>query len=256
MASFTFHHPANKIANVLVYLTLLSGNIYSTFGVDHGQESKYLSYITPAPWTFLIWTVIHFLLGGMIVYQFFNDKLYDAVSWHFVWISIINSIWLALWTSDHTIFALIAMFFVVGGVSNVYYGLKKTHAADTLCETLFLHLPFSLYHAWSFVLFLVNAFAVVSPVKENGPTTFQSVLAVLGLALIVGIVIGYIEYGKVGSLAMGWYLFGVFAKQQNPIIHWTSLGFGVFVVLYTLKPFIAKAIGRGQTGGESAPLLG
>jgi len=92
------HHPFAKIANVIVYLTLLSGTLYSTFA--GGASPDHESYISPAAFTFYIWTVIHFLLGGMIVYQWFTDKVYDAVRWHFVTASIFNAIWLALWVSS------------------------------------------------------------------------------------------------------------------------------------------------------------
>jgi len=58
-----------------------------------------------------------------------------------------------------------------------------------------------------------------------------------------------------GSLVLAWYLFGVFAQQETPAIHWSALGLGVVVVLYTLKPFVARLVGR-RSSGESAPLLG
>ncbi|KAF9998581.1 hypothetical protein BGZ80_006747, partial [Entomortierella chlamydospora] len=96
-----FHHWPSKIANIIVYVTLLSGNLYSTFGgdkeTDSPYDSKYKSYITPASFTFLIWTLIHFLLGGMVIFQWFTPKVHEAVGWHFVSASIFNAIWLALW---------------------------------------------------------------------------------------------------------------------------------------------------------------
>ncbi|KAF9364798.1 hypothetical protein BGX34_000345 [Mortierella sp. NVP85] len=259
--AISFHHAPSKIANIIVYLTLVSGNLYSTFGGGENQDSpynsKHRSYITPAYWTFYLWTLTYFLLGGMVIYQWFNDKVHEAVGWHFVLVSIINAIWLALWTSGHTILAFIALIFATGAVSFIYYRLKETHAADTTGEVLFLHLPFSLYHAWIFVLLVVNGFAVVSPIKEDGPSTFQIVLAIAGLAFVASTVIGYVEYKKgdvAGSLVLAWYLFGVFAQQETPAIHWSALVLGVLVALYTLKPFAARLVGRRS--GEAAPLLG
>ncbi|KAF9386128.1 hypothetical protein BGX21_000878, partial [Mortierella sp. AD011] len=92
-----FHHWPSKIANIIVYVTLLSGNLYSTFGgdkeTDSPYDSKYKSYITPASFTFLIWTLIHFLLGGMVIFQWFTTKVHEAVGWHFVSASIFNAFW-------------------------------------------------------------------------------------------------------------------------------------------------------------------
>ncbi len=57
-----------------------------------------------------------------------------------------------------------------------------------------------------------------------------------------------------GALVLAWYLFGVFAQQENPAIHWTSLGLGIAVATYTMKPFVFRLAGRHT--GETAPLLG
>ncbi|KAG0364697.1 hypothetical protein BGZ54_007254, partial [Gamsiella multidivaricata] len=96
-----FEHWPSKVANILVYVTLLSGNLYSTFGgdkdTDSPYDSKHESYITPASFTFYIWTLIHTLLGGMVIFQWFTDKVHQAAGWHFVTASIFNAIWLALW---------------------------------------------------------------------------------------------------------------------------------------------------------------
>ncbi|KAG0233094.1 hypothetical protein B0O80DRAFT_65612 [Mortierella sp. GBAus27b] len=260
--AISFHHAPSKVANIIVYLTLVSGNLYSTFGGNKDQDSPYdsehhRSYLTPAYWTFYVWTLIHLLLGGMVIYQWFNDKVHEAVGWHFVIVSVINSIWLALWSTGHTILAAITLLFASGAVSYIYYRLKESHAADSTGEVLFLHLPFSLYHPWIFVLLVVNIFAVVSPTRDGGPSIFQTVLAIVGLAFIASIVIGYIEYKKgdvAGALVLAWYLFGVFAEQPAPAIHWSALGFGIAVAGYTLKPYIARLAGRESS--ESAPLLG
>ncbi|KAG0049235.1 hypothetical protein BGZ83_005934 [Gryganskiella cystojenkinii] len=258
-----FDHWPSKVANIIVYVTLLSGNIYSTFGGDRDQDSpydsKHKSFITPAAYTFYIWTLIHFLLGGMIVYQWFTDKVHQACGWHFVMATVFNAIWLALWTSGHTILALFALFLATGAVSFVYYRLKADQPADSLPEVIFLHLPFSLYHAWIFVLLIINVFAILSPIRseDGSATTFQAILAIAGLAFIASTVIGYIEYKQgdvAGALVLAWYLFGVFSQQQDDAIHWTSLGLGIAVAAYTLKPFVFRLVGR-QTG-ETAPLLG
>ncbi|KAK3807594.1 MAG: hypothetical protein J3Q66DRAFT_444709 [Benniella sp.] len=251
------HHPFAKIANVIVYLTLLSGTLYSTFA--GGASPDHESYISPAPFTFYIWTIIHFLLGGMIVYQWFTDKVYDAVRWHFVTASIFNAIWLALWTSGHTIWSMLPLFLATGAVSHIYYGLKQLDSAenDSLLSVIFLHLPFSLYHAWIFVLMIVNIVTVAAPIREEGPSFWAIVVVIVGLVFIASTVIGYIEYKQgdvAGAFVLAWFLFGVYEHQTEPAIHWTALGLGIVVAVYTLKPFVFRLIGRQSA--ETAPLLG
>ncbi|KAF9152204.1 hypothetical protein BGX21_005129, partial [Mortierella sp. AD011] len=161
-------------------------------------------------------------------------------------------------TTDHAFFALFALFLATGAVSLIYYKLKDQDQENvTLLERIVLHVPFSLYHAWIFALLIVNVFAVVSPIHEDGPSVFQIVLSIAGLCFIASTVIGYIEYKQgdvAGALVLSWYLFGVFAYQDQPTIHWTSLGLCIAVTAYTLKPLVLRLFGR-QTG-ETAPLLG
>ncbi|KAF9542066.1 hypothetical protein EC957_002359 [Mortierella hygrophila] len=262
----SFHHWPSKVSNVLVYVTLLSGNLYSTFGGDRNQDSpydsKHKSYITPAQFTFYLWSLIHFLFGGLVIYQWFNDKVHRTVGWHFVIVSIFNAIWLALWSSGHTFLAFVTLIFTTGAVSYIYATLREDRSDDSWFDTLFLDLPFSLYHSWIVVLMVINAFAVFSPINDDpegpqGPSTFQTILAIVGLGFVASTVVGYIEYKKgdvAGALVLAWYLFGVFAHQDEPAIHWTALGLGITVFVYTLKPVVLRLVGRQS--GESAPLLG
>ncbi|KAG9069928.1 hypothetical protein KI688_009253 [Linnemannia hyalina] len=264
--AISFHHWPSKVSNVLVYVTLLSGNLYSTFGGDRNQDSPYdsrhKSYITPAQFTFYLWSLVHFLFGGLVIYQWFNDKVHRTVGWHFVIVSIFNAIWLALWSSGHTFLAFVTLIFTTGAVSYIYARLREDRSDDSWLDTLFLDLPFSLYHSWIVVLLVINAFAVFSPINDDpegpqGPSTFQTILAIAGLGFVASTVVGYIEYKKgdvAGALVLAWYLFGVFAHQDEPAIHWTALGLGITVVIYTLKPVVLGLVGRQS--GESAPLLG
>ncbi|KAF9578044.1 hypothetical protein BGW38_006383 [Lunasporangiospora selenospora] len=265
-----FRHWPVKVANMIVYLTLLSGSLYSAFGTDHdhGKDSPYdsehQSYITPAPFTFFVWTAIYVLLGGMVIYQWFSEMVYEVTSWYFIAASVFNGVWLALWTSGHTALALAALFLVMGAVTMIYKRLRFDDGGisteeDSKLDIIFLHLPFSLYHAWIFVLFVINAFAVLAPIRSDGepPSTLQVVLSILGLIFVAMSAIGYIEsrQGDVaGALVLAWYLFGAFAQQQVPAIHWTALGLGIGVAGYTLKPFVVRVLGGHS--GEAAPLLG
>jgi hypothetical protein len=94
------------------------------------------------------------------------------------------------------------LIFTTGAVSYIYYKLRQDLSADNWFDTLFLDLPFSLYHSWIVVLLVINAFAVFSPIKDDGPSTFQTILAIAGLGFVASTVVGYIEYkkGDVGML--------------------------------------------------------
>jgi len=259
-------HPlAIKISNVLVYFFLLSANVYSVYGPESG--SPYVdakeTYITPASFVFLVWGIIHFLLAGFVIYQFFSqatETVVDGISWHFVFISIWNTIWLALTQKGHPILAWIAILCTVSQVSYVYYNIRRKYPAIHIADNVFIHAPFSLYHAWIFVISVISTFVAFTPeVSDDGPSVLVTIAVVIGLLVMafVGTIV-YVEFGQgdvAGALVIAWALYGIFIEQDSPVISWTALVLSITTLLYSVKPFVAKyAFGRG--GEERAPLLG
>jgi len=95
-----------KIVNIIVYLVFLGSNVYTVAAPQgiyyHGKET----YITPAPWAFLIWSLIHILLLGTIIYQFFPQGkrvIIDGISWRFPLLAVLNAIYANLWATQHYI---------------------------------------------------------------------------------------------------------------------------------------------------------
>jgi len=254
-----------KLSNVLAYFFLLTANVYSTFGPQK-DDSPYLdshdTYITPAPFVFAIWGVIHFLLGGLIIYQFFSaasETVVDGIHWHFVSISAFSALWLYLWQSSHPILALITILVVSSQVSYVYYLLKNRFPAQGINDILWIHAPFSLYHSWITVITVISFFAAFTPEKteDSHPTILVKVLVFIGLLVLEVIAVGYIEKFKgdiAGAIVIAWSLYGVFVAQDDPFIHWSALFFAIVTTIHIFKPFFMKYIRGSQA--EHAPLLG
>lgn len=100
------------------------------------------------------------LLLGYIIFQFF-DSSKDAVNtigYRFVLLGVLNSIYLHVVATGHHIVGFIFALLVAGAVSSVYYSLATSPAHDLL-NALFVHLPFSLWHAWSIVTVFISGFA-------------------------------------------------------------------------------------------------
>jgi len=259
-----------KIANVLAYIFLLGANVYSVAGPDT-DDSPYAgdhpTFITPDIYAFGIWGIIHFLFLGFVVYQFFSaahETVIEGIHWHFVSITLLNSLWLALWQTDHLILSWIVILFVASQVSYVYFTVRNKYPAQGFNDTLWIHGPFSLYHAWVLVIVVINTFAAFtqSAEEEDGevpdPTLLTQILVALGLLFLQSTAIGYIDhYGKgdlAGSLVIAWTLFGISCNQQDLFIHWTALVLGVITTIYSVKPLVKRyLLGRND---ESAPLLG
>jgi hypothetical protein len=258
-------HLVLKVSNVIVYLWFLSATVYNVVGPDPSDEiaQKHLTYITPAVWVNYAWTAVHTLLGGFIIYQWFepaHEGTVHGVGWHFVISTILNSIWFSLWDHGHLVISFIAILFTASSVSFVFYNLEKNHPATNWWDRIFIHAPFSIWHGFIVLIATENLFAVFTSVQDGGPDTLHIVLAEVALLFLASTAIGYVEYKNkkgdvVGALAISYGLFAIFAEQQSTIIHWSALGFGILTVIYPTRPYVFRLLGRSNDPA-AAPLLG
>ncbi|KIK68908.1 hypothetical protein GYMLUDRAFT_152684 [Collybiopsis luxurians FD-317 M1] len=260
-----------KIINVIVYVVFLGSNIYTIAAPSniylHGKET----YITPAPWAFLVWTVIHLLLLGTIIYQFFpNGKrvIIDGISWRFPLLGVLNAIYVNLWAHHSYIAAFIFALFVSSAVTHIYYVVKKHHSSESVADELFVHLPFSLYHGWTTVLVILTVFEAfgVDALKERAGI-WTKVLVFLALFFLEATAATYAfstpEGDLPASLAICWSLFAIFAHQRHPaFIHWSALAFAILSLVWVLKGVYGLFVRSRGHGGilledpERAPLVG
>ncbi|CAG8702885.1 14515_t:CDS:2, partial [Cetraspora pellucida] len=233
-----------KVLNVLSYIFFLTANIYSVFEGD-GSQSPYhgshKTYISPAPFVFGVWGLIHFLLGGFVIYQFFpaaNDVVVDGIHWHFIGISLLNGLWLASWEANYLIISFIAILLTSGQISYVYAMLKRQQFAPAnLVDKLLIHVPFSLYHAWIAVILVLSVFAIITPEKtDDEPIVLVKIVVVIALLILKGLSATYIEAGNdiAGASVIAWTLVGIFVEQEDPVIHWSALILVIFSTIHII----------------------
>jgi hypothetical protein len=249
-----------KVINVLSFVFLLGLNTYSGFFEKSPYHENHLTYITPAVFVYYIWVLIHFLLLGFVVYQFFpaaHEVVVDGIHWHFLSLSVFNAIWVWLYSTDHTILALIPLLLVSGQVSYVYFTIKNRYPAATFGETVWIHAPFSLYHGWIFVLTIIGVFVAFSPEKtDEPPSVLTKIFVVIGLFFLELTATSYIEKFEgdiAGAIVIAWSLYGIAVAQEDAVIHWAAIIFGVFTTIHILKPIFKKYVLK--TREEQAPLI-
>lgn len=250
-----------KIVNVLAFVFLLGLNTYSGFFDNSSPyHDNHATYITPAAFVYYIWVLIHFLLLGFVIYQFFptaNEVVVDGIHWHFLSLGLFNGLWVWLYSTDHTILALIPILLVSGQVSYVYFTLKNRYPAATFGETVWIHAPFSLYHGWIFVLTIIGVFVAFSPEKtDDPPSVLTRIFVVIGLLFLEITAASYIEKFEgdiAGAIVIAWSLYGIAAEQQDPVIHWAAIIFAVLTTIHIIKPFFKKYVLK--TREEQTPLV-
>ncbi|CAE6500713.1 unnamed protein product [Rhizoctonia solani] len=259
---------ARIIANIVVYFAFLGSNIYTVAGPEGVYRSGKETYFTPAPYAFGIWSLIHLLLLGYIVYQFTDNgkkTIIDGIGWRFPLLAVVNTVYVNVWTKGHYIIAFIFALFVSSTVSHIYYVVKKHHSSESLNDELWIHLPFSLYHGWTTVLVVVTAFEAFGVNALTHPAgVFTKVFVFLGLLFLEATAAAYAfqsEEGDVGgAIAITWALFAIFEHQRSSaFVHWAALAFAVISLFSILKSLYARTFGRRSASvlhdEERAPLV-
>jgi hypothetical protein len=263
-----------KIVNTIVYFLFLGSNIYTVAAPSDIYYAGKETYLTPAPWAFLIWTLIHLLLLGTIVYQWCpagKIVIIDGISWRFPLLGIINAVYVNLWASQHYIVAFIFALFVSSTVTHIYYIVKKYHSPQSIWDELLVHLPFSLYHGWTTVLVILTAFEAFGVNALTTPAgLWTKIFVFLALFFLEATAAAYAFSSPEGdlpaSVSIAWALWAIFyhqlySRNSSAFVTWTSLAFAIITLLWVIK----GAYGLGTkvwSGGvrlddeERAPLVG
>jgi len=258
-----------KIVNLLAYFFFLGSNIYTITGPhDNIYYGGKETYVTPAPWAYLIWSLIHLLLLGTVIYQFFpggKHTIVDAVSWRFPLLAVLNAIYINLWWSHHYVWAFVLSLFVSSAVTHIYYIVKKSHSAQSYADELLIHLPFSLYHGWTTVLVVLTAFQAFGVnAHSHHAGVWTKVFVFLALFFLEGTAATYAfstpEGDLPASIAIAWSLWAIFAHQTSSgFVHWSALAFSILALVWVTKGAMGL-FGRGGrvalSDEERAPLVG
>jgi hypothetical protein len=258
-----------KLTNILVYFLFLGSNIYTVASPSSIYFNGKETYITPAPWAFLIWTLIHALLFGTIIYQFFPEgkkAIIDGISWRFPLLAILNAIYVNLWAHHHYIVAFVFALLVSSTVTHIYYVIKKHLIASTRSDHIFVHLPFSLYHGWTTVLVVLSAFEAFGVNALTHPAdVWTKVFVFLALFFLEGTAATYSFSAPEGdlpaSIAIAWSLWAIFDHQTSSgFVHWTALAFAILALVWVVKSALGLHAVRHATvvlvDEERAPLIG
>ncbi|KAI9091775.1 hypothetical protein DFS34DRAFT_597018 [Phlyctochytrium arcticum] len=256
------HPTLLRLGNTLVYLFFLSSSIYSVAAPDgkYGYGA-HPTYLTPAPWAFGIWGLIHFLFFGFVVWQWFGDSdaAVDAYGPYFIVSGLLTSLWANNWDSGHLIISLIMLLFASASVTIIYHNLRQAPPSSTT-QSIFVHAPISLYHGWLVFMTWLNIFAIFTQVHDPiHPPILHRVLVFLVMLQLTGTAVAYTELKNLslgdipGALTIAWALFGIADGQQSKFIKISAFIMGAVVCLYAFRPaFFKRRIG----GGERQPLLG
>lgn len=208
--------------NLLSYIFLIIANVSALqlpfFGRTPGQVSDlYPNMLTPADFSFKIWSVIYILLGVFVLYGYkMNDgktpKEVDAIGWLFALTCLFNLYWLLAWQSLHLGWASISIFIYWVILIIINYRLTKLGDAHWYCR-----IPFGVYLGWISVASLANynVYLIANDFSFFGysETMVTATLIATGICgtLLVLRLNGDIWF----TLVLIWAFFGIYMKNKD-----------------------------------------
>ncbi len=176
---------------VMAILNILA-NLLPLNGITTGALSdRFPSLITPADYTFLIWTLIYALLLSFILYQLdlfgqkrkLSGKMMDYIKLYFIMSCLCNAGWIIAWHYNYIALSLMLIILILICLSfiNSYVYTEEL----SLQEKIFIRLPFSIYFGWITVATVVNISVLLISIRWSGFGISASVWTILAALIIL-----------------------------------------------------------------------
>lgn len=122
--------------------------------------------------------------------------------------------------SAHYIAAFVVSLLVASSVSHVYWTLKRHYTPKSMLDVVFVHLPFSLWHAYSLIAILLSASAAFEPHSPPAHPDLVEKLLVLGAEWFLTMTaMGYAFESQrgdsAGATVIAIFLLGVFTRKVS-----------------------------------------
>lgn len=230
-------------------ITLLFNGL-GAFGIINGMSqqkvsAKYPTFITPAGFTFSIWSVIYILLFAsvLVLYWKRNEDYYkkflDKGSLLF-WIScILNILWVIVFSFEMIGISFILIFLFLITLLFILRTLYKFRSDNSWL----LPITFGIYGGWVFIATIVNGAAYLESIDFQrfgmSQEIFYSILLIATIFLAI-LVQGY-HKNAIFLLPMVWAFYGIYKAlgpiSSHKVIHMILIGGMIIFLLFIGKVF-------------------
>ena len=209
-------------------------------GGDTGAISdRYPTLVTPAGYSFSIWTLIYFGMIAFSIYQMLpaNVSKFRAVRSLYIFSCALNCAWLYFWHSGEIVICFFIILALAGVLLAINYYVRQPRSP---VESLLTNAPFGLYFGWVTAAALVNFAIMLKFLNVELTPTAESALAValiLTAALLAVIVrIRFANY--LYPVAVAWALTAIAVKQSGQTAVVVAAAAGVITCLIAALSFV------------------
>lgn len=213
------------LLNLAFYFLTLGVNYLGSSGFFNGNSQKdisdkYMTLISPAPFTFSIWGVIYSLLLITLIYLFVKRKdqrirkLVFLISPLFIASSLLNMGWIVAFSYERlgisTLLIFGMLFSLLKIVERIYQ--NRFEFPSTLAG-----LSFTLYGSWVFIATIVNISLFLVQLEWNGFGLSDSVWTLIVLGMAIAFVLFYLSRFKNAAfpIPLAWAFFGIYSSYAN-----------------------------------------
>lgn len=245
-----------QVVNVVAFLAVVIVNGLATTTLLNGRTTAevsdlYPTLITPAGFTFSIWSIIYVLLLAFVVFQLLprhrQDAFHDQIGYLFALSSVFNVVWLFLWQYDYITVSVALMFALLTSLVAIYIRLKIGKSKAPFREKLCVHLPFSVYLGWITVASIANVATALVSVNWDGFGIGEATWAVLviAIALIITLAVLATRRDIAYGLVIAWAFAGIIVNQSgNPDIVTTGEVSAIITVIAVVVVGLAFKLKR------------
>ncbi|WP_050613988.1 tryptophan-rich sensory protein [Bacillus testis] len=231
--------------NIITFILVVIVNTFSETLPLNGKTTGEISsqqnvLITPAGFTFSIWSLIYLLLAIWVIRQFSrkrrNSAAYRTASPYFVAVNIFNIAWIFVWHYEQFLASVIVMILLLVSLILLYTRIKKVQ------HTLWDYLPFSFYLGWITVATIVNVAYYLTYIGWNGFGISDEIWTYIMLAVAAGIALAfrYAQRDWFFPLVTIWAFFGIGIKNWDSHASVAYTAFALAAILLISLPLLRK----------------
>ena len=249
------------VLNLIAYFVTLGVNYLGSSGFFAGNSQKdisdrYMTLISPAPFTFSIWGLIYTLVLVTLVYLFIKRKdanvsrLILLISPWFILSSLFNMAWIVAFSYERL---GISTILIIGLLFSLFLIIGKIYTHRFEVPSTLAGLSFTLYAAWVTIATVVNTGLLLVQLEWNGFGISYSVWTMIILGIAIAVVLAYLSKYKNAAfpLPLAWAFFGIYASytsgEVNPELSTAIQG----VLIAGIVIFLIAAVWRFIKNGKA-----
>ncbi len=191
-------------------------------GVTSAEVSDSMpTLFAPPGFTFVIWGVIYFLLGALVLYRVgvFPSPPMEVMNgkddWLFIGTGIMNIAWIFCWHYGYIMLSVIAIVLLLIILATLYSRITRFRLDGM--NKWFLKFPISVYFGWITVATIANISAWLVDLGWNGFGLSRQLwtMIVLLIGTCIGVIGTYMKCSYAYGMVFIWAYFGILYKHLS-----------------------------------------